>query len=38
VETLVEEALRLADQMGIDLPDDLRDMIPGGPGATVTVH
>jgi (E)-4-hydroxy-3-methylbut-2-enyl-diphosphate synthase len=38
VETLVEEALRLADQMGIDLPDDLREMIPGGPGATVTVH
>jgi (E)-4-hydroxy-3-methylbut-2-enyl-diphosphate synthase len=38
VETLVEEALRLADQMGIELPDDLREMIPGGPGPTVTVH
>jgi (E)-4-hydroxy-3-methylbut-2-enyl-diphosphate synthase len=25
VETLVEEALRLADQMGADLPDELRD-------------
>jgi (E)-4-hydroxy-3-methylbut-2-enyl-diphosphate synthase len=38
VETLVEEALRLADQMGVELPDDLREMIPGGGGATVTVH
>jgi (E)-4-hydroxy-3-methylbut-2-enyl-diphosphate synthase len=35
VETLVEEALRLADQMGVDLPDDLRELVPG---ATVTVH
>ena len=35
VETLVEEALRLADQMGVDLPDELREMVPG---ATVTVH
>ncbi|MCZ7420354.1 flavodoxin-dependent (E)-4-hydroxy-3-methylbut-2-enyl-diphosphate synthase [Verrucosispora sp. WMMA2121] len=35
VETLIEEALRLADEMGADLPEELRDMIPG---ATVTVH
>src|SRR3989337_1280492 len=35
VETLVEEALRLADQMGADLPDELRELIPG---PTVTVH
>jgi (E)-4-hydroxy-3-methylbut-2-enyl-diphosphate synthase len=35
VETLVEEALRLADQMGVDLPDELRELVPG---ATVTVH
>jgi (E)-4-hydroxy-3-methylbut-2-enyl-diphosphate synthase len=35
VETLVEEALRLADQMGADLPDELREMLPG---PTVTVH
>src|SRR6188768_2615430 len=34
VETLVEEALRLADQMGVELPEDLRD---APPGATVTV-
>ncbi|HLT11588.1 MAG TPA: flavodoxin-dependent (E)-4-hydroxy-3-methylbut-2-enyl-diphosphate synthase [Micromonosporaceae bacterium] len=31
VETLVEEALRLAEEMGVELPDDLR-------GPTVTVH
>jgi (E)-4-hydroxy-3-methylbut-2-enyl-diphosphate synthase len=36
VETLVEEALRLADQMGAELPEELRELIPGGP--TVTVH
>jgi (E)-4-hydroxy-3-methylbut-2-enyl-diphosphate synthase len=36
VETLVEEALRLADQMGVELPEDLRGLIPSGP--TVTVH
>ena len=36
VETLVEEALRLADQMGVELPEELRDLVPGG--ATVTVH
>ncbi|MGW0433929.1 flavodoxin-dependent (E)-4-hydroxy-3-methylbut-2-enyl-diphosphate synthase [Micromonospora sp. NPDC003197] len=36
VETLIEEALRLADEMGAELPDDLRDLVPGG--ATVTVH
>ncbi|MBQ1028099.1 flavodoxin-dependent (E)-4-hydroxy-3-methylbut-2-enyl-diphosphate synthase [Micromonospora sp. C95] len=35
VETLIEEALRLADEMGAELPEELRDMIPG---ATVTVH
>jgi (E)-4-hydroxy-3-methylbut-2-enyl-diphosphate synthase len=35
VETLVEEALRLADEMGVDLPDELREMMPG---PTVTVH
>ena len=32
VETLVEEALRLADEMGVELPDDLLA------GPTVTVH
>ncbi|WP_430783897.1 flavodoxin-dependent (E)-4-hydroxy-3-methylbut-2-enyl-diphosphate synthase [Actinoplanes sp. G11-F43] len=35
VETLVEEALRLADEMGADLPEELRDLLPG---PTVTVH
>jgi (E)-4-hydroxy-3-methylbut-2-enyl-diphosphate synthase len=35
VETLVEEALRLADEMGADLPDELREMLPG---PTVAVH
>ncbi len=35
VETLVEEALRLADSMGVELPEDLRGLVPG---ATVTVH
>jgi (E)-4-hydroxy-3-methylbut-2-enyl-diphosphate synthase len=35
VETLVEEALRLADQMGAELPDELRGLVPG---PTVTVH
>jgi (E)-4-hydroxy-3-methylbut-2-enyl-diphosphate synthase len=34
VETLVEEALRLAEQMGVDLPEELR----GLPGPSVTVH
>jgi (E)-4-hydroxy-3-methylbut-2-enyl-diphosphate synthase len=34
VETLVEEALRLAEQSGVDLPEELR----GLSGATVTVH
>jgi (E)-4-hydroxy-3-methylbut-2-enyl-diphosphate synthase len=33
VETLVEEALRLADEMGIELPEDLQ-----GVGPSVTVH
>ncbi|MEU4241591.1 flavodoxin-dependent (E)-4-hydroxy-3-methylbut-2-enyl-diphosphate synthase [Actinoplanes sp. NPDC026619] len=35
VETLIEEALRLADEMGADLPEELREMLPG---AQVTVH
>ena len=34
VETLVEEALRLADAMGVDLPDEMRELV----GPTVTVH
>src|SRR3981189_2438695 len=29
VETLVEEALRLADSMGAELPDELRELMPG---------
>ncbi|MGC4805391.1 flavodoxin-dependent (E)-4-hydroxy-3-methylbut-2-enyl-diphosphate synthase [Micromonospora sp. DT233] len=37
VETLIAEALRIADEMGAELPDDLRDLLPGT-GATVTVH
>ncbi|MFF5171204.1 flavodoxin-dependent (E)-4-hydroxy-3-methylbut-2-enyl-diphosphate synthase [Micromonospora sp. NPDC000089] len=36
VETLIEEALRIADEMGADLPEELRALVPGG--ATVTVH
>src|SRR5262245_20623761 len=35
VETLVEEAIRLADSMGAELPDEMRELLPG---ATVTVH
>ncbi|MFC7550174.1 flavodoxin-dependent (E)-4-hydroxy-3-methylbut-2-enyl-diphosphate synthase [Plantactinospora sp. GCM10030261] len=35
VETLIEEALRLADEMGAELPEELRGMITG---PTVTVH
>ncbi|MDT5040149.1 MAG: (E)-4-hydroxy-3-methylbut-2-enyl-diphosphate synthase [Actinoplanes sp.] len=35
VETLVEEALRLANDMGADLPDELRELLPG---PTITVH
>jgi (E)-4-hydroxy-3-methylbut-2-enyl-diphosphate synthase len=35
VETLVEEALRLADEMGADLPEELRELMPG---PQVTVH
>ncbi|TDC77385.1 flavodoxin-dependent (E)-4-hydroxy-3-methylbut-2-enyl-diphosphate synthase [Micromonospora sp. KC606] len=35
VETLIEEALRLADEMGAELPEELRALVPG---ATVTVH
>ena len=34
VETLVEEALRIADEMGVDLPEELRGLV----GPTVTVH
>ncbi|GAA2380719.1 flavodoxin-dependent (E)-4-hydroxy-3-methylbut-2-enyl-diphosphate synthase [Dactylosporangium salmoneum] len=33
VETLVEEALRLAEELGVDLPEELR-----GVGPSVTVH
>jgi (E)-4-hydroxy-3-methylbut-2-enyl-diphosphate synthase len=36
VETLIEEALRIADEMGADLPEELRALVPAGP--TVTVH
>ncbi|RIV40745.1 flavodoxin-dependent (E)-4-hydroxy-3-methylbut-2-enyl-diphosphate synthase [Micromonospora radicis] len=35
VETLIEEALRLADEMGAELPEELRDLLPG---PTVTIH
>jgi (E)-4-hydroxy-3-methylbut-2-enyl-diphosphate synthase len=35
VETLVDEAVRLADRMGVELPDELRELV-GRP--TVTVH
>ncbi|GIJ26844.1 4-hydroxy-3-methylbut-2-en-1-yl diphosphate synthase (flavodoxin) 1 [Micromonospora qiuiae] len=35
VETLIEEALRIADEMGADLPEELRGLLPG---ATVSVH
>src|SRR5690349_8167992 len=35
VEPLVEEALRLADEMGAELPEELRDLLPG---PSVTVH
>jgi (E)-4-hydroxy-3-methylbut-2-enyl-diphosphate synthase len=35
VETLIEEALRLADEMGADLPEELRELLPG---PQVTVH
>jgi (E)-4-hydroxy-3-methylbut-2-enyl-diphosphate synthase len=34
VEVLVEQALRIADEMGVDLPEELR----GLSGPTVTVH
>src|ERR687898_255955 len=34
VETLIEEALRLADSMGAELPEELRELM----GPTVTVH
>ncbi|MFI5833266.1 MULTISPECIES: flavodoxin-dependent (E)-4-hydroxy-3-methylbut-2-enyl-diphosphate synthase [Micromonospora] len=36
VETLIEEALRIADEMGAEIPEELRELVPGG--ATVTVH
>ncbi|MEV4213192.1 flavodoxin-dependent (E)-4-hydroxy-3-methylbut-2-enyl-diphosphate synthase [Micromonospora sp. NPDC049662] len=35
VETLIEEALRIADEMGADLPEELRGLVTG---PTVTVH
>jgi (E)-4-hydroxy-3-methylbut-2-enyl-diphosphate synthase len=35
VETLIEEAIRLADEMGAELPEELRDLVTG---PTVTVH
>jgi (E)-4-hydroxy-3-methylbut-2-enyl-diphosphate synthase len=35
VETLVEEAVRLAGELGAELPAELRDLLPG---PTVTVH
>ncbi|MDO3700627.1 flavodoxin-dependent (E)-4-hydroxy-3-methylbut-2-enyl-diphosphate synthase [Micromonospora sp. C28SCA-DRY-2] len=35
VETLISEALRIADEMGAELPEELRGMLPG---PTVTVH
>ncbi|MCY1145239.1 flavodoxin-dependent (E)-4-hydroxy-3-methylbut-2-enyl-diphosphate synthase [Actinoplanes sp. Pm04-4] len=35
VETLIEEALRLADEMGAEIPEELRELLPG---PTVTVH
>ncbi|MEQ4305471.1 flavodoxin-dependent (E)-4-hydroxy-3-methylbut-2-enyl-diphosphate synthase [Plantactinospora sp. B6F1] len=35
VETLIEEAVRLADEMGAELPEELRDMVVK---PTVTVH
>ncbi|GIG86576.1 flavodoxin-dependent (E)-4-hydroxy-3-methylbut-2-enyl-diphosphate synthase [Plantactinospora endophytica] len=34
VETLIEEAVRLADEMGAELPEELREMVK----PTVTVH
>jgi len=34
VETLIEEALKLADSMGAELPEELRELM----GPTVTVH
>jgi (E)-4-hydroxy-3-methylbut-2-enyl-diphosphate synthase len=35
VESLIEEALKLAAEQGADLPDELRELLPG---PTVTVH
>jgi (E)-4-hydroxy-3-methylbut-2-enyl-diphosphate synthase len=35
VETLIEEAVRLADEMGAELPDELRGLVTG---PQVTVH
>jgi (E)-4-hydroxy-3-methylbut-2-enyl-diphosphate synthase len=35
VETLIGEAVRLAEEMGADLPEELRDLVTG---PTVTVH
>jgi (E)-4-hydroxy-3-methylbut-2-enyl-diphosphate synthase len=36
VETLIEEALRIAEEQGAEIPEDLRDLVPQRP--TVTVH
>ena len=40
VETLIEEALRLADEMGAELPDELRDLAtrPDGHGPLAHDH
>jgi (E)-4-hydroxy-3-methylbut-2-enyl-diphosphate synthase len=37
VETLIEEAVRLADEIGAELPAELRELVPGT-SPTVTVH
>jgi len=37
VETLIEEALKLAEEMGTDLPEELRE-VAGAARPTVTVH
>ena len=37
VETLIEEALKLAEQVGADLPEELRELAGSGTGVRVTV-
>jgi (E)-4-hydroxy-3-methylbut-2-enyl-diphosphate synthase len=37
VESLIEEAVKLASEQGADLPDELRELL-GAPGPTVTVR